>query len=396
MPFRPTSLTALLLLAGAIWLNSGSAAAANLTLLHEGVRQSFQNLSDSLDEFQSLPCLTKKASEHLAGYQANAGTVFQTFHKHYGTYIVNVTKPMQGDGKCDGGFSSVAKESDVRQKASVDYSTKITAMQAQFNLAMAGDFDDADIDMPDESESGDCEKTGAKMYDIVQLNGALVNTSVTAFRSGVDETARNFQAYTQVNKGLQGNCGSQMSSLANVATTATGNAAPVAPVPGGKSESTASTITGKIDDPSLPDPQATSKLAPGGMKKAFAGSAASLAVETQAASVHADIDTSLTPFSDKMRVANADMDHSAEKELSAFIAPQIAPPGSTATPATATTAGSVTTDTTWNAGIPGTCYELEKCTGQYVSVKNAGECPASERYFRQDAPGGLCQHLPPK
>jgi hypothetical protein len=96
---------------GLAFATTANAAGSNLTLLHAGVQLSFKNLSDSLDEFQSLPCLTPAAAEHLANYQANSATVYQAFEKHYGGYMTSMQKPMQGNGRCEGGFDSVAKES---------------------------------------------------------------------------------------------------------------------------------------------------------------------------------------------------------------------------------------------------------------------------------------------
>jgi hypothetical protein len=297
----------------------------------------------------------------------------------------------------------------------VDFSARVQNMQNQFNAGMADEFDNPNIDIPDESESGECEEAGTKMYEIVEANGAATTGAITLFKGGVDETATKFKAYTMVNTGRQDSCGSMMDALVLAPGKEAPGAKTLRSIPRGQGFQPESTVTGKINDESLPDPGATTSIGTPGLKAAFAGSASTMAAELRAGKAtnaeapqsaalgsNAERESSLGSFSSRIAGTDTSSGHIEEMDVQALVknggmagllagrdpaseSKEKAPPASARVP-----------EASWNAGIPGTCYALDKCAGEKQGVKNAGECPAGKRYFRQSMPGGVCQRLPAK
>jgi hypothetical protein len=228
------------------------AADANLAVLQLQTGASFLALSSKLDDFQSLQCLTPKARQHLGNLQGNTALVQQRLEKQYQDYQAFVTRPMEGNGRCNGGFNSVAVESEKRRVRTAQMATQIHNLRAQLANAVDDDLVGAEIDMNDESDGLKCADQGFELYDEAELSGNSTQLSMLAFQTGVLDVEKRFKAYVAVNSGLKDDCGSLPSDLSKgLFVGPAGIGGVVGAVPRGKSKNGASTVTGEIRNDSL-------------------------------------------------------------------------------------------------------------------------------------------------
>lgn len=224
----------------------------NLAVQHAATLASLAALSASLEEMGALGCVLPDAKERLGRLQGTVNKAQAYFGKVYKIYVTGVTKPMQGNGKCDGGFQAVAAESEQRRQMTEEFETVVQDMQRKLARAMNDDLLDVDIDMPDESDSQDCADKGEELHDAARAAGLAANAAITRFRAGTVLTERKFGAYTAKNTGLGDDCGSLTAGMATLVQAAAG--APIQP-PQGRSVNPGSTITGEIGDEKLAEIQ---------------------------------------------------------------------------------------------------------------------------------------------
>jgi hypothetical protein len=249
---------------------------ANLKTLHDNVLLQYTALASSLLGFQNLSCLTSDSKNHLGSLQNNATILYTGFDQQYKNYMTYVQSPMPGNGKCDGGFEAVARESENRRVRSVNFKTQVQKIQNQLGSAVDADFTSPEIDMPDNSPGQPCANKGSDAYDQVGMSSALMGTALTQFQTGVQVTAQKFKAFSAQNATLGTNCGAMSSGLQTIVV---GTAGPSALFPTGNSADPESTITGKTKDSFLTSgqPSALNGAMPGELQgeSALNGSAIS-------------------------------------------------------------------------------------------------------------------------
>lgn len=211
----------------------------------------FASLTSSLEELSSLPCLTKEAREHVTKMQATAAKTQTYLNKNYGLYVSTVTKPMSGNGKCDGGFRSVAQESEYRQQITEQYQKVLHDNQTYFADGLNQDLISATIDMPDDSAGQTCADKAEDLHDQAVADGAAINENITALRLGTVATGNKFARYTAKNTGLGDDCGNLPPELTQGLLGSAPAQGAGMPAVRGKSLNGKSTVTGEIKNEKL-------------------------------------------------------------------------------------------------------------------------------------------------
>jgi|GEM_PF-4971927 len=212
---------------------------------------SFLSLSAPLEELGSLPCLTREARDHVNKMQGTATKTQSYLTKNYNMYVAAVTKPMSGNGKCDGGFRSVAQESEYRRQITGEYQAALYDNQRYFADSLNQNIIFASIDMPDDSEGQKCADKAEDLHDQAKAAGEAVNETITALRVGTVATGNKFAQYTAKNSGLGDDCGNLPAELTQGLIGGAPSQGSGVPSLRGKSINGASTVTGEIKNEKL-------------------------------------------------------------------------------------------------------------------------------------------------
>lgn len=223
--------------------------AAGLEGLKNNVSNSMALLQGNLASFTDLPCLRPNAQDHMHGFQADTAGMSRYFNGTHKEFMTRAQKPIEGNGKCEGGFNAVAKGAADRAWDSYEWGMGVYGLQTRFSQSFDDHVNSQPLHVADTPESGDCEYSSIEMYKGIQQNGNLVNSSLNAYRNGVKAVQDGFVKYHAANSRLESNCGSldkQMISFADIEKGIS-----LVEVPQGKSFNPSSTITGKIKNDDL-------------------------------------------------------------------------------------------------------------------------------------------------
>ena len=228
------------------------ALAANLDLLHASIAASYVALSAKLAEYQKLPCLTSDSADHLKKFQQSSLAQQTALTISYQSYKAIVSKPMDGNGRCDGGFDSVVVESEKRRKQTEEFKKAVNKINDGQRQADEKNFGGAEIDMPDDADGFQCSSKGSEIYDAIELSQAAVFVNMGAFSQGVAAVEENFRSYIATNKALGSSCGAASSGLSGVfSADIPGVNAGAAPYSGSEQPHGNSGISGSIDNANL-------------------------------------------------------------------------------------------------------------------------------------------------
>ena len=78
--------------------------------------------------FLSLPCVTDSGKGFVSGLQAATTKAMKDIEAEYNDYMAFVIKPMEGNGKCDGGFQGVEIEAHRRHERSMQAAHRVKSI----------------------------------------------------------------------------------------------------------------------------------------------------------------------------------------------------------------------------------------------------------------------------
>jgi hypothetical protein len=199
--------------------------------------------------FLSLPCVTDSGKSFIGGLQAATTKAMKDAEAEYKDYMAFVTKPMEGNGKCDGGFQGVEVEAHRRHERSMQAAHRIQNIANAYQGAtQANLFGPVIIYTNFAGES--CLNSASGGYDALETGANNVQAAFDLVRNSMLYEADQFAVYEARNRGLRIRCGEHpdvdlQGPIRSVSGQGTGEHGAV---PAGDSHNGSSSITGIEQD----------------------------------------------------------------------------------------------------------------------------------------------------
>jgi hypothetical protein len=222
-----------------------SVAEARVTLAYAKLSQ----IADSLGRLGS--CIDKQTKSHISNLQSGIAQSEGAFQSESRAYKLFVSKPMQGDGRCNGGFEAVASESGSRAERARAANAHLGNIQGLFSSLISEEFLRAPWKV-DGTKDVKCALEAAKLdtgLDSAQID---LKSSLGKARESLGRDAAHFSAYQMQNNKLAASCGSEgnQSPLSSAAhEKARSRQQGSVPAPRGSDQPAESQVTGHAEKP---------------------------------------------------------------------------------------------------------------------------------------------------
>lgn len=205
----------------------------------------------AIASFLDLPCVTDSGKGFVTGLQAATTKAMRDAEAEYKDYMTFVTRPMQGNGKCDGGFQGVETEAGRRHERSMQAAYRIQKIAKAYQAATQAQLFSPVIIYTNVAGEG-CLNSASDGYDALETGAKSVQASLEQVRQSMLYEADQFAIFEARNKGLRVRCGEDpeggdQGPIRTAAGQDPGERRPAA-APAGDSRNGASSITGVEQD----------------------------------------------------------------------------------------------------------------------------------------------------
>jgi hypothetical protein len=197
-------------------------------------------------------CMDSKTFAHLGKLSDGFQQSFTQFQAEISAYMSTIAKPMQGSGKCDGGFQSVALESSDRSQKSINEESRIALIHTALDLVYYQNYQNVEWNF-DGSKDLSCALSVTQLGHKFDGSHAALSASFSQMKASLDGEAKVFLSYKQTNEKLAEDCGGSGGlSLSDRAPSSNGGATLKIGTIQGNSPQGVSSITGNTNDQTLP------------------------------------------------------------------------------------------------------------------------------------------------
>ncbi len=195
---------------GAFWLSISCACAGSapqpLSISEPAWELSTTALMLNLSNLAQLGCLTPKSKSEVTNLYNSTGQALNVLHKEYSDYMLVVSKKMNGEGSCNGGFESIAKESDLRATRSKQARDRLGKIQSYVASNNAAHFVAPEISVTN-SKGKKCYKVGTAYLNQLPVQMTQVSAGFTQMQNSATLELENFSKYSEQNLTLADKCG---------------------------------------------------------------------------------------------------------------------------------------------------------------------------------------------
>lgn len=198
---------ALLYLMLVLALEQMACAGPNATLeqIARGISNSIHSTSESAFQFAGLECLADSSKNSISNFGTNLSQANSRFRSLYGNYMKLVKKSIEGNGKCDGSFLAIAKE--TLHRANKTYQTQYRNHQIAEQIR---DSIQSDLIAPtitvNHSRGSDCARQGLRAYASLQNKAQDLLAQFPSLFSKLQEEERKFREYQYENERIASRC----------------------------------------------------------------------------------------------------------------------------------------------------------------------------------------------
>ncbi len=198
--------------------------------------------------FLALPCVTDTGKGFVTGLQSATAAAVKSAQAEYHDYMMFVTKPMEGNGKCDGGFQGVETEAHNRQQRSIEAANRIQRIADDYNAATQANLFGPVIIYSNVAGEG-CENSASDGYDALESGAHKMANQFAALRKSMLFEADQFGIYEARNRDLRIRCGEHPDTTEGPIRSAAGiGGVERLPASVGNNQNGASSITGIEQD----------------------------------------------------------------------------------------------------------------------------------------------------
>lgn len=165
-----------------------------------------------LAKFSELPCIGKKSRKKISSLANHANVISHTIEREYKSYMDTVSKPMEGNGKCDEGFGSVAVESSKRASKSRIMKNRISDVQRFGGEVAKNNFFDPKISINLTHGRG-CYAKGKELYKKISDTSEVLHVGFDGMKSSFQYEESRFMQFQATNASQGVKCGAADGSL---------------------------------------------------------------------------------------------------------------------------------------------------------------------------------------